>query len=288
MIADKIAEAWQIYEHAVDLATRDGHKLAAVVALFSGGHDSTIATHLFRHVATHAGHANTSIGIEQTRQYVRDTCKTWELPLIEKFCEPGRTYRDLVLGDCRTKSGKVVWSGFPGPGGHGVMYARLKERGLDAIRSDLIGNPRKERLIFITGLRQTESRRRANREPVTRDGSAVFCNPITSWTKLDQNDYRKLCGDVPSNEVSDLLHMSGECLCGAFAHEGELEEIGEWFPDVANEIRQLEKEAESRGIKRCKWGWGTNKEKPSELGPLCNSCEGRYEQLTLPVETAAA
>jgi 3'-phosphoadenosine 5'-phosphosulfate sulfotransferase (PAPS reductase)/FAD synthetase len=280
MIEDRIAEAHELYAQAVTEATKDGHKLVATVVLFSGGNDSTTVAHLFKDIATHAAHANTSIGIEQTRQYVRDTCKAWNLPLLEKFCEPGMTYRDLVLGDSYAKSGatkgKRLWLGFPGPGGHMIMYNKLKERALDAMKRDLISNPRKERLIFITGVRQTESKRRANRAPMARRGSSVFVNPITRWTKLDLNAYRRKFSDVPRNEVADLLHMSGECLCGAFAHAGELDEIAMWFPEVAAEIRELEAEAAARGIERCRWGWGAGKEKPSESGLMCSSCDARF------------
>lgn len=31
-------------------------------------------------------------------------------------------------------------------------------------------------------------------------------------------------------------HMSGECLCGAFAKPGELDEIRFWYPAMADEL----------------------------------------------------
>ena len=88
---------------------------------------------------------------------------------------------------------------------------------------------------------------------------------------------------MPRNEVSALLHMSGECLCGAFAHEGELDEIGDWSPDVAVGIRALEEEALAAGIppERCRWGWGAGRERPSRTGPMCSSCDARSQQMDL-------
>lgn len=59
------------------------HREVARVILFSGGDDSTVLAHMLRHSATHAAHINTGIGIEQTRQFVRDTCAQWRLPLLE-------------------------------------------------------------------------------------------------------------------------------------------------------------------------------------------------------------
>lgn len=267
-----------------------GKVLAGIVILFSGGNDSTTLAHLFKEYASHAAHANTGIGIEQTRQYVRDTCASWNLPLIEKHARPGETYRDLVLGQCRARTGPnkgtVLWpGGFPGPASHFMMYQRLKERALEQVRNDLVSNPRKQRVIFLAGRRAEESSRRSGlalKESIERKGSIVWVSPLTHWTKLDLNAYRRANPDVPRNEVSDLLHMSGECLCGAFAHSGELDEIGDWFPEVAAEIRALETEVLLSGValpERCRWGWGAGKEKPSKVGALCSSCDSRFVEV---------
>lgn len=121
----------------LDMAmSRADKPVVAIIGLFSGGNDSTTMAHLFRRRVTHFAHANTSIGIEQTRQYVRDTCKSWGVPLIEKRPEPGKTYEDLVLGRVkpgpRGKKDRVWPGGFPGPAQHGMFYQRLKERALAA------------------------------------------------------------------------------------------------------------------------------------------------------------
>lgn len=245
--------------------------VAGVVVLFSGGNDSTTLAHMFRKRATHAAHANTGIGIEQTRQYVRDTCADWGLPLVEKHPPAGSTYRELVLDQ-----------GFPGPAMHWKMYQRLKERCLEQVRNEIVKRPYKERVIFLAGRRSSESKRRnklADQSPIERKGSIVWVSPLVNWTKTDLNTYRMLFPDVPRNEVSDILHMSGECLCGAFAHSGELEEISDWYPHMAEEIRTLEREVEATGkfpVERCRWGWGAGKQKPSKSGPLCSTCDDRF------------
>jgi hypothetical protein len=94
------------------------------------------------------------------------------------------------------------------------------------------------------------------------------------WTKLDMTTYRLMQGDVPVNPVSEMLHMSGECLCGAFAKPNELDEIRMWLPDVAAEIETLEQEVRAAGHKEpwCQWGHGQGK--PTEkTGNLCTSCD---------------
>jgi 3'-phosphoadenosine 5'-phosphosulfate sulfotransferase (PAPS reductase)/FAD synthetase len=237
-----------------------GRKLVASCVLFSGGNDSTTLAHMFRDTATHAIHANTTIGIEQTRQFVRDTCASWGLPLIEKRAPV--SYRDLVLE-----------RGFPGPAMHWKMYSRLKERALDLARHDLgVANSRTKAAVFIAGRRRAESERRQDVPLYESDGSVIWVSPLAMWTKLDLNTYREMHPDVPRNEVSDLLHMSGECLCGAFAKPSELDAIGEWFPEVRAEIEELQRDVSAAGHAPpfCRWGHGEGA--PSPSGRLCSSC----------------
>lgn len=256
-----IAQAWQIIDLALD-AHLDGRRLAARCVLFSGGNDSTTLAHLMRGYATHAVMANTGIGIEQTRQFVRDTCAAWGLPLIEKH--PPTSYRELVLE-----------RGFPGPAMHWKMYQRLKERCFRQARSDLITDPRRERVLYIAGRRRQESERREDVPMHERDGSIIFASPFVNWTALDLATYRQR-HNVPRNAVSDLLHMSAECLCGAFAHPGELDEIGEWFPEMRAEIEALEAEVRSVGIEEpfCRWGHG--KGGTPKSASMCGNCAARW------------
>lgn len=290
-IAELSRKAFAILEDAVQTEIIDaGRELAAVVILFSGGNDSTTLAHLFRHTASHAAHANTGIGIEATRQFVRDTCAGWDLPLIEKHPLPGQTYRDIVLGRYRAKNGKQPWpGGFPGPAAHFMMYRMLKERALRQVRKELVTNPRKQRVIYLTGVRTAESARRLMTTTaagaVRREGSVVWVSPLIGWSALDLNAYRRVHADVPVNGVSANLHMSGECLCGAFAHHGELDEIEFWYPEMAAEIRALEAEVQALGVgdeAHCQWGWDKNRdrEKPSRSGPLCKSCDTRFQEMT--------
>lgn len=250
----------------------EGRALAGVCILWSGGSDSNALAHLMRYRATHAAHANTGIGIEQTRQHVRDTCAQWGLPLIEKHPPPGSTYRELVLDQ-----------GFPGKAHHWKMYQRLKERCLRQVRRELVTNGRRQRVVFLAGRRRAESARRsgnASTPPIPiheREGSVIWASPLAMWTKLDLNTYRTLYPGVPHNSVTDLLHMSGECLCGAFAKPGELDEIRLWFPDVAADIEDLQREVLATGRiapERCQWGWGDLNQvrRLNKRARLCSSC----------------
>lgn len=257
----------------------EGKSVAATVILFSGGNDSTTLAHMFKDTADYAAHANTTVGIEETRQYVRATCELWGLPLIERTPPKVEdSYRSLVLSH-----------GFPGPGHHFKMYQRLKERSIRQIQRELVNNPRKERVIFLAGRRRDESQRRAHIPESERIGSAVWVSPLVHWTKPDLNTYRIVKKDVPANGVSDLIHMSGECLCGAFATLNERDEISHWFPNAFDQIEELEAEIADRTDipeYRKHWGWGstntygvqaaTSKQIGTPTsGPMCSSCDAR-------------
>jgi hypothetical protein len=112
----------------------------------------------------------------------------------------------------------------------------------------------------------------------------VWVSPLVDWTTLDLTTYRLMQGDVPVNEVSDLIHMSGECCCGSFAKLGEREELAFWFPEVLDRIESLEAAIADRvdiPAHRRRWGWGANTREPHPVeparsGPLCSSCDSRF------------
>lgn len=242
--------------------------LPSLWAMFSGGHDSLTATHVAAQHPRFAGvvHINTGIGIEQTREFVRDTCRREGWPLREY--EPPVSYDDLVMR----------W-GFPGPGGHGLIYNRLKERCIRAhVRWVKDGHRRDSLVVLATGVRSEESARRMRHvQRIQKDEGRVWAAVIFDWTKIDCGRYIA-AHDLPRNEVVDLLHMSGECLCGAFARPGELEEVALWYPEVAARIRRLEEVAEDSGIAACRWGVRPPQQQlpgQQSLMPLCVGCEAR-------------
>lgn len=277
-------------EMIVDQALRqhlDGRELVGRCVLWSGGNDSNVLAHLCRDQATHVIHCNTGIGIEATRQHVRDHCAAWGLPLIEKHPPPGCTYRDIVLR----------W-GFPGKGNHGPTYQRLKQRAMRQARRELVLDGRRQRVLFLSGRRRDESARRAGRQNMpaiplhAREYSVIWAAPLANWTALDLNTYRLIHGDVPVNDVTAKIHMSGECLCGSYAEVDEREEIRYWFPEVVSWIEDLEAEiADAPHIpqERKRWGWGdlARVNKLAGLPPpprirgsvakqmICGSCEDR-------------
>lgn len=225
----------------------------AVFGLFSGGHDSVTATAIgsMHSKFTAAVHINTGFGVQRTRQYVYETAKVRGWPLIEKKAienvnaegvpDP-QVYREFVLK-----------YGFPGAHGHGMMYARLKQRCLAWLERDYEASPDR-RVMYVSGCRSAESTRRmGNTEELQVIGRRIWVAPIHDWQSSDCSEFMEQ-SQIARNPVVDLIHKSGECLCGAFAEKGELAELALW-PDTRpmyDEIVALEKEVRAAGFP---WGW---------------------------------
>jgi 3'-phosphoadenosine 5'-phosphosulfate sulfotransferase (PAPS reductase)/FAD synthetase len=276
----RINKAW-------DKLCAEGREPWGVVGLFSGGHDSLTATYIaskcdqFKCVL----HINTGIGIEATRQFVRDTCDEQGWPLME--------YKAMEHVD---KDGNpapqdfdqfCLQNGFPGPFLHTKMYNRLKERQLNRFAKDNGIKP-KQPVIFVSGCRSQESTRRmANTEEHQDMGKFQWVAAIHDFTKIDCNHIIKEAG-LKRNLIVDPIHKSGECLCGAFAKPGELEELKMWpqTRPAYERIKALEKEV----MKKFPWSWEEEppvwwQEKKQGQSfmfnydqPLCWSCNKRNEE----------
>lgn len=253
------------------------HTPSHVFALFSGGHDSLVNTFITALHPRFSGviHCNTGIGIEETREFVRDTCRTHGWPLIERF--PPRVQYEQICLD----------RGMPGgPKKHEIVYHRLKGESIDQVVAESKMH-RRDRIILSTGIRKQESTRRMLLHAVAtrRDGAKVFVNPISDWSALDVSRFIDAQG-LKRSPVVDKLHRSGECLCGALARPHEIREIEFWYPQVAQRIHDIERQCHERGLPS---RWGSTK--PIRIDPrqrwlpLCQSCETRWEA---PTAEAAA
>lgn len=248
-------------------------KPAGIYVGFSGGRDSICVTHWM--MANVPGcqvfHANTGIGIERTREYVRATCKSYGWPLVEIRAKEdcGQDYDALVKEQ-----------GFPGPDHHKKMYDRLKGRAVDM----LVRNTKRHRMdkvLIASGIRHDESLIRmgyAGRE-INRIGAQVWVNPIYWFTKQDRANYIAEY-HLPVNPISIELGMSGECGCGAYAQPGELKAWKRVDAAFGERIEKLQQEVLANGFT---WAWDgrppAGGHNPNQLGldsevilaPLCGS-----------------
>lgn len=279
----------------------DQYDPSHVFILMSGGNDSLastlVATEVMRRQQTipwYVVHINTGIGVERTRQFVRTFAR-------EVMAWPFLEYQTKESYDQA-----VVENGFPGAPAHRYMYTLLKERPLLQLIRDHTPDTRLDeyrwnrrdrdgkrehwppKVVFISGARKEESRRRMGHvEPIQREKRRIWVAPLTEWTKQDVFNYlAPFQGSIPHNPVPDILHYSGECLCGAFAEKGELALLQVFFPDEYERITRLTEDVKANGFP---WEWD---EEPPEsfyesrkgqmafdgfegYAHLCSSCDFR-------------
>lgn len=295
--------------HAIVDAAIEKYEPAYIALAYSGGEDSVVLAHLMHDRADVVVHINTGIAVPDTARHVRAVCAAWGRELIEE--RPAAAYEDLVLGNVLTQDGRPVWRGFPGPAGHAMMYQRLKERALRDVRRTLVGRSGRRQgkpgeILQLAGMRWAESDRRfRNANEMDKEGAVVWVSPLVWWTNAHMREYRaryrcqaphdhaahRLCfpGALPLNEVTQHLHMSGDCLCGAFAREGEIHGLELFYPELARRLHELEDAALAQGdipSERCRWGWGASgREAPTQAGRLCSRCRApepvSEDQMTL-------
>lgn len=255
--------------HQILQIANDGFRPVKRFVMFSGGKDSTTLLHWMLHNSPipidGAAHVNTGIGIKQTREFVRDLCRDWNVPLIEK-CAPEGEYERLV-----------TQYGFPGPKMHWQMYRYLKDRQIEALVKEYKVK-KGDCIMLITGVRRSESKRRMGTvRPVWMRHGQLWVAPFTDWTSDQMTDYREANG-VPENPVSALMHMSGECLCGAYAKQDEITDIETFFPETAREIHAIEEKVREAGQARCVWGAKSAEvAEPREDAAMCSDCQMRLD-----------
>lgn len=302
-------------KHAGQVRNHGPRALEGVFGLYSGGRDSVNTNHLlrkymqdrplFRHFFRGIVHVNTGTAVEDTTRHVREAVPAWGMQLHE--LKPRINYLDLVLGKVIATTGpnagkRAVWVGFPGPGGgkvkpHNVMYTKLKDEPLQAFRRQHVGREGiRRKVMYVGGMRWAESDKRfRTAEEIDVDGGIVWVSPVVHWTDAHMREYRaryrcekahkhqphRLCGDeaLPVNSVTDNLHMSGDCACGAYAKPDEKEERRFFYPEHGAEIDYWEKTVRDAGIPACKWGQAPPKgfvqagaEAKSVIERLCAAC----------------
>lgn len=258
------------------LAVVERYKPIKVLGLLSGGHDSASVCYVLSKALPdfEIVHVNTGFGVEATREYVRSLCASRGWPLREM--KASENTRADGTPDPQIYEEIVRKYGFPGPGWHGRIYQRLKERALRRVErfygADCRGRVKK-RVLYVNGCRSQESKRRmANTKELQIDGRRIWCAPIHDWSKCQTSQCLEVAG-IPRNPVVDLIHMSGECLCGAMADDNRAEELAALaaFPITRPAYEKIMAlQAEVQPVKG--WGWG---ERPPRKPPACKVQPGQ-------------
>jgi len=246
-------------------------------ALFSGGDDSAVSTHLAQreYDIDYVVYLDTNTGVPENLAHVKDVCRSynWDLAVLSSPV----TLKEFALG---TDTREAL--GFPGPAIHSWAYQYFKERQLREVATHVNGTPK-----FYTGVRSHESTRRMKNVEGGRVEAErwVWVSPIHDWTDEKMDRYRRE-HDLPTNPVADKIGRSGDCYCGAFAHrDSELAELEAHYPDHAEWLKEVEQEVQEKigtGDDYAYWGFGGLSEKelrgkmaqdnPNQMS-LCSSCD---------------
>jgi hypothetical protein len=240
------------------------YKPDAIIAAFSGGNDSIVSTHFaVEQYGATVVHCDTGIGIRKTRSHVDNTATRYGWDLRVSHASPSGKPgpldpSSLPVGrwtDAETAYEEFVLNhGFPGPAQHGRMYQRLKERPLLRVARELRSG-RAKKVLVISGIRHDESSVRAGYKRAIQAPPKTFLvwtNPFYYHTAMDFESYRDEFG-LPRNPVKARVGISGECLCGAYASEGEKELVRSVEPETAGYLDRLEDRVRANGFP---WGWG--------------------------------
>ena len=254
--------------------------------LFSGGKDSTAVAYYLQEQDKLEGilTLDTGINIPDYLDWVKMIAKKrkWKLHISRGGFNTGnekvKSYEEFV---------KTY--GFPKPGSHSWIMRVLKGRGLSKFKRLHKGqgnlNPKQPPFI-ASGARQKESKRRMGlgnlKTKVEEYGEFehLKCwNPIYDWDSKTVWKFLKQY-DLEVSPSYKTLHLSGDCLCGAFSKVEETSIIEMFYPELANRLKNLEDEikGDPKIPQNCKY-WGYQKGqgfsvKYDKLDSfLCNECD---------------
>lgn len=225
-------------EHFIKL-----YKPEQIVCCFSGGKDSLVATHYVLtalkrvNIPKHVVWADTTIMIPPARDFVRGVCERFGWPLVE--VKPRESFEALAER-----------FGMPTIFRRWCCWA-LKVGPINDWMEHLPG-----RKCVVTGLRRSESRRRADFAPVAfrhswdkrymhRPLDVWHYAPIIEWSEDDVARYirRHNLPEPPWYR----LGIPETCQCGAFASAKVLERVCGNFPEFFQRYVLLEERFRSGG-----------------------------------------
>ncbi len=262
----------------------ENHEFEKVFAAVSGGNDSGTALEVaFRSDEIDLDGVvfiDTGINVFQTKEFVKQEAEKRGLEfhcIDEEYVEPYRSYENLVL----------VY-GFPGPPQHSYMYANLKGERLNGFLDSFDG-----KIGLISGVMKDESDRRKMNigdDAIEEDGSSVWISPLYDWYESTVDTYREHL-ELRENDVTALLHVSGDCNCGAYGHRDELRELLNFYPNAAKKIEQLERKVVKRAeqgkipAEFALWAHGRDNlldidldDNTRQTNIMCSGCENRVEE----------
>ena len=238
----------------------DRAEYQGIYALCSGGKDSITLAHYCREVIDGLVFIDTTIGVPDTLAHVKAFAKKIGKPLT--VLTPKMSYREMVHK-----------YGFPGPSAHRYAFIFLKWKPIWAWARQF-----DKPVLLLSGVRRKESKRRmanvskAAPMPDPKFKRMVWYAPLWDWSNGKVFDYLML-NDLKIAPAHDKIGLSGDCLCGAYSRPGEAELIFKEYPEVGEQIAEIERTCPN---KRKSWGNQSSmcgaKDQESLEGWMCVDC----------------
>lgn len=220
--------------------------------LCSGGKDSMTACWIAHRITPLKAiiTIDTTIGLPCSIEAAKKLADLLQIPHIVLIAP------SLKDGDERSAYEQYVAKyGFPHQPNHQMVFIYLKWKPLSRF-----AKAQSKRIGFVSGTRSAESRRRfGNCQPLKIDPShkaMVWVAPIIDYSTAECWDIVR-SNNLPLSDSYQTIHLSGDCLCGAFADSGEAEMLKVFYPDIAERIALLERKYKDQVIKNGGWGNGS-------------------------------
>ncbi len=207
-------------------------------SLFSGGKDSIVTAHVLASRSELNGlvFLDTGIATYDVLPHVKDVSQTYDWPL--KVYRTSYSYDDLVLRygfPCTKRS-------------HQWFMSYLKGRGIRQFKKEFPQG------VLASGVRVKESISRSISAKEWGEWEQVkVYAPILTWSDEEVWTYIR-ANNLPVSPAYQALHISGDCLCGAFGSDEELAMLRAFYPQEYQRIIDLQFKRSEISTKHCKWG----------------------------------
>lgn len=240
------------------------HKLFVA---YSGGKDSAVALDIVNRLKykRYVGAMSIDTGI---------SADGW-LDMVSSHCAGLGVSLDIVRGggfEWYEKNVKNYGFGYT-EGHHTVYYRMLKQ---EAIRKHLksVKGARRDRIVYVTGVRRSESAKRANTPLWYRSGSRITLNPLMHWGSDDVNQYLAHVAKWWNSPFYETVGTSGDCLCGWTCRQ-PAQHIKSVHPLIGGKLVDLENKVLADGLWRYDERPKKSQQLPSDDMPndsLCANC----------------
>jgi len=209
------------------------HGVKKFYVLLSGGKNSIVVAHF---VATNFPEqfggcvfTNTGFGSHETREFVIQYCLEMGWKLFMTWPKEEERFYNVVMR-----------YGFGGPGNHNLVMGYLKHHSWRQFIADhKVENPCLISGVFKKESKSREYKKQYSKKPIDKDGDMIFVKPFFYKTAVQFWDYF-MQYKLKKSPTYEWFNKSGECFCGCYGNQWELQLMKEFDPLAFEYIQWLE------------------------------------------------